>query len=517
MYCQLQSIVEELESQFPVRTYGILSGPIRAIRCLQSNRINTLEKQVLYVATQGDLAMIAQETDLCCYPILCVDSHISDKLSRTFLSMRSLVWVKHDNPTDVLVALSEILYRLGNQHTIPEAYWALMPAENLDELMVRAGELFDCPFFLTDWTMKILATSENRAAKLMLAKLRELDLIPNLSGVFTEDALAESVVRYGLEMYDYKIEDNFYIRKIPLKQNNTVKGYLLMSEHDPNYPDSVLRGCAIVSHFAMNFLRSNTVVMPQHSSRERFLEMILNCQISDETEIAVWLERYHWIPKKQLYVLVLSHVGASLAVSPHDVLHELTDYAADLTGLVYQSSIVLLYESAEELSPSLLQQQLSPILGEVQKYDLHCGISRAVSCLKDIPKAYFTARKVLDLGRVFDPALRMHFYEDCSVYLLLHAASQTMDLEQLVLPRVYQLEQNESSEFLQTLEVYMKNGCSITQCAKQLYFHVNTVKYRLNQIQEILQCDIKDGDVFCQVYLSLKIRKFMEVYQKFEP
>ena len=38
--------------------------------------------------------------------------------------------------------------------------------------------------------------------------------------------------------------------------------------------------------------------------------------------------------------------------------------------------------------------------------------------------------------------------------------------------------------------------------------HVNTVKYRMNQIMEFLQCDLKDGDTFCKVHLSLKILEY---------
>ena len=54
----------------------------------------------------------------------------------------------------------------------------------------------------------------------------------------------------------------------------------------------------------------------------------------------------------------------------------------------------------------------------------------------------------------------------------------------------------------------------MTQCAKQMYLHVNTVKYRMNQIMEFLQCDLKDGDTFCKVHLSLKILEYKATMRK---
>lgn len=143
----------------------------------------------------------------------------------------------------------------------------------------------------------------------------------------------------------------------------------------------------------------------------------------------------------------------------------------------------------------------------MERYQLFCGISNCGHKLTQLYDLFFVARKAIDLGQLFLPDRRIFMYEDLAVYHILEEASRSIDFHSILTAKLQRMAEC-NPELLDTLQHYMKYGCSMTQCAKQMYLHVNTVKYRMNQIMEFLQCDLKDGDTFCKVHLSLKILEY---------
>lgn len=510
VYCQLQSIVAELNKQFPVETFGILSGPVQAIEQLPSEDRLHFEDNVLYIASQGDMAMLSGRRDLCRYPILFTAEQLNARLSQTLLSMRALIWVKSADQTAVMVALTEIMYRLGNKHAFfPESYWVLMTSADLEELLNRAWRLMNVPMLAADPNLRVIAAPTSGDTNLLLERLEEVGGMPNLAQVLTPERCVGVSWQFGMELHDYQIDSAFFIRSIPVVLRGETKGYLLLPSHDLSFSQEDMQTCTIICRFALPYLHSNSLISPLYSSVERFLEMVLNSQIGGAADIQLWLERYHWKPKPFIYTLVFSAFGVPLCKSPQELQHEVGTLLNDARGLVYQNGIVILYESDEELNAETLDYRLFPIKPLMVRYQLYCGISKYISSLEQLPKVYYLARKSIDLGRMFEPENRIYFYERCAVYHILESAAKEMDLEETITPRLQLLERT-SPELMETLEVYMKNGCNLTQCAKQLFLHVNTVKYRLNQILDILQCDLKDGDTFCGVFMSLKIKHFMK-------
>ena len=58
-------------------------------------------------------------------------------------------------------------------------------------------------------------------------------------------------------------------------------------------------------------------------------------------------------------------------------------------------------------------------------------------------------------------------------------------------------------EFKNTLKTYLDLNCNITDTANALFIHRNTVKYRINRCEEILDRDITDPNFSLQLRLSL--------------
>ena len=86
-------------------------------------------------------------------------------------------------------------------------------------------------------------------------------------------------------------------------------------------------------------------------------------------------------------------------------------------------------------------------------------------------------------------------YEEMGIYQLLFSIRDNNILERIVEEQVGILiayDQENDSEFLTTLDVYLQENCNITKTTERLYVHRNTVKYRIKRIQELLKKDIHD-------------------------
>ncbi|HBQ94212.1 MAG: helix-turn-helix domain-containing protein [Firmicutes bacterium] len=60
-----------------------------------------------------------------------------------------------------------------------------------------------------------------------------------------------------------------------------------------------------------------------------------------------------------------------------------------------------------------------------------------------------------------------------------------------------------SRELLWTLQVYLDCNGQVREAAKRLYVHRNTLAYRLERLQDLLGCDLKELDTIIDLRLAL--------------
>lgn len=74
---------------------------------------------------------------------------------------------------------------------------------------------------------------------------------------------------------------------------------------------------------------------------------------------------------------------------------------------------------------------------------------------------------------------------------------------------LWRLDQKHQSERLRTFRAYLDNERSLIKSAQALYIHRNTLVYRINQILELLDCDLNDA--YTQDYMKLSMR-ILDIY-----
>lgn len=142
------------------------------------------------------------------------------------------------------------------------------------------------------------------------------------------------------------------------------------------------------------------------------------------------------------------------------------------------------------------------------------GLGGGTTEIKYFSKIVFSAQKALDISKRNNKVDYVSDYKKTGVYRLFFDINNYDEMRNLYEETLYKLEKYDvknSSNLLETLEMYLEKQRNIGLSAEFLYIHRNTMKYRINRIEEILGCDLKDDNIIFQITLCIKIKKFLNI------
>lgn len=142
---------------------------------------------------------------------------------------------------------------------------------------------------------------------------------------------------------------------------------------------------------------------------------------------------------------------------------------------------------------------------------ISCYITLGRKCVKpgDYNKSYYEALKALDYLKETSPESQVLSFDSLGIIGLVTLPEDVEQMlsfsERILKPLTEYEQQNPSLKLIQTLKCFLKNDCQIKNTAKDLYIHVNTLRYRLEKIQELCQIDFTDAEIKFELFLAFKI------------
>lgn len=132
------------------------------------------------------------------------------------------------------------------------------------------------------------------------------------------------------------------------------------------------------------------------------------------------------------------------------------------------------------------------------------GVGNIYSGLINMRKSLKEAEQALRIAKLSNSENSTYFYKNLGIYSLLLNIKEQSVLEKFyydTLGKLVEYDKINSTELINTLEMYLKENGNITITSEKLYIHRNTLKYRICKIEEILYCDLR----------SLKDRMNLEI------
>jgi purine catabolism regulator len=138
------------------------------------------------------------------------------------------------------------------------------------------------------------------------------------------------------------------------------------------------------------------------------------------------------------------------------------------------------------------------------------GASRPVKTLLDLPDAFMEARQTLVIGSMLRAGEEFQLsYRELGVKRLLYLICDHPELERFLEETLEPLEaydQEWESELVDTLRSYLAQGANLNSTARSLFIHRHTLRYRLEQIADILKVDIDSQEVLLNLQIACLIR-----------
>lgn len=132
------------------------------------------------------------------------------------------------------------------------------------------------------------------------------------------------------------------------------------------------------------------------------------------------------------------------------------------------------------------------------------GIGESAEGLDKLKKSYEQSR----IARKAVSKKGVMFYKELGIYQLLFYIDDTGRIEGFVkefLAPLIEYDRKYNQNLVSTLREYLKNGQNLSKTAKDLYVHRNTMIKRIEKIEELLECSLKDAESCNQLYNAVKI------------
>lgn len=145
------------------------------------------------------------------------------------------------------------------------------------------------------------------------------------------------------------------------------------------------------------------------------------------------------------------------------------------------------------------------------KYKPAIGMGRLTSSWRDLPRSADEAARTLRWV-LSNTQTHYSYYGDLGSERLLAAITDREELIRFHDEQLHPLityDNDRDGELVRTLEYFFANGGQLSRTAQRLYIHANTLKYRLDQINDLTKRDPRNPDAALDFQLALKIHRML--------
>lgn len=293
----------------------------------------------------------------------------------------------------------------------------------------------------------------------------------------------------------------------------------------------------VIPLLAMEFLKVKTKIDVEQTFKDDFLADILLGEVKDKEAAMIKAQKFGWDLTKDYQVVAIDFNAASLAENHGNDAVLLQEWKRKLlrradhiftaghprtiVGLRKDTIAVLLPAdlkteghtgSRKERTVAVVETLRRRLQQEYADMTFTAGVGRFGRGIEGIHSGYLEAEKAVRLGKlVWGEDGTVHF-DDLGVYRILGQFHDRGELEAVyseTIGTLAEYDDTTQSHLVETLAEYFRNNCALAETADKLFIHANTLKYRLQKIEQLTGCSIHDAEQRLRLHIGLKIRDIL--------
>jgi PucR family transcriptional regulator, purine catabolism regulatory protein len=270
---------------------------------------------------------------------------------------------------------------------------------------------------------------------------------------------------------------------------------------------------------ALDATKKLAVTAVERKFRSDFLHELLSGRARNEREVLSRSRSLGWDLERPLVVVVAEleplPEGERSGLEEQRLRARLTDaWTSAVRGCDPGAAVAGFASEFVAILGAPLAEAVASGLAQRSRHPLSFGVSRPVASPTELATAYDQATKAMQIGRrVHGPGAVTRF-DSLGVYRLLSLIDDAEELRSFAyesLGPLLALDRPERDDLLQTLEVLVECNLNVARAARRLYFHYNTLRYRITKLERLLGPFTTNPNLCLQIELALQIIHIREM------
>ena len=212
-------------------------------------------------------------------------------------------------------------------------------------------------------------------------------------------------------------------------------------------------------------------------------------------------------------VFVIRNIDERMDPVPLEMVQSIfPDRQVDYVLSVGDQDIVLIHQM-EETDGSKELEQVAEGIEKTLRLDgesrVFVGIGTMSEHLRDLAHSFKEAQIAIEVGKVFDTERYVINYESLGIGRLIYQLPTT--LCEMFLQEVFKKNPIDAldPETLFTIYKFFENNLNVSETARKLFVHRNTLVYRLEKIKKLTGLDLREFDDAITFKVALMVRKYL--------
>lgn len=177
-----------------------------------------------------------------------------------------------------------------------------------------------------------------------------------------------------------------------------------------------------------------------------------------------------------------------------------------------EKNIALIMEVPDLQTTKQIESVATTIINTIRAeamINISVGIGSKVDNLRDIAVSFREAQAAVEIGKVFDGEKALLNYESLGIGRLIYQLP--IKLCQMFLDEVFKKGSIEKldQENLLTIQRFFDNSLNISETARKLFIHRNTLVYRLDKILKLTGLDLREFDDAIIFKVAMMVKKYL--------
>ncbi len=494
------------------RARVIVPNPDRVVINIDLSVPKSLSSEYLYMMGSADIARYENLSDQNLMIVEDPDHPIPPEL----FSINNLNMVIVKDPSEAEAIKDDILVVFDEQSKISNFAYSLMDVccytSNIQKVLDTGYSFLNNPLLMVDTSLCLVASAgaysgiddETLSYCLQNSRMPESFLkdmvnetVQHADPDYPDVLLLENADRGGVQIYSVRVV-----------RDGQLLGYLKLFEY--NHPMTAMeKQCLIIlaGFLALSLVDSLPRLPNVKVQIEDFMTNIFSKELSSAEAIENRAALYHLNSGKTMKVISVEYDRMTTSID------QLYFFKRQFQSL-FNTSMVTFYNQMiiVIVNEDALAEHLEEFASMLKSHRMTAGISLKFSAFADLYKYYSQSLACLEMKKYFSLEDAIVDYNEWNLVHMFLNFQDYCSLDELIPEDVrilQEIDHAKGSDLTGTLFSFVHNRQDITNSAAEMHLHYNTMKYRINRIQELTGISFDDPHVMYRIIIAEKVMSIM--------